>query len=330
MAKKKEPIGWFTMNGRHVPLYEGESKADAIARATKESVKKQQENIKKNEDQKEKDLTKNKKDKNTAEKKTNKYNVDPETGEVIRNEKSIKDMTTDEFVKDLEKNGIEVSSANDVEKTGIEEDKEIVDYMKKEGVDVIVNDGARFWYFKDKESMKEYFENGGKLDYKDHGAILGNRSKKNEGSLSDSSAGKASDEARVVDKDSDRIKTISSDVSEQMKKYGLAKITLAETSGKSSTGYGAKAENPIDKAFEKKLQTWAKENGYLVNFQTESKTARSNSRTYKYGRSHETTQTKKRIMNVHKVPESFAKNYPSLSGSQLLAKYEEYLKKNRK
>ena len=53
MAKKKEPVAWITMNGRHVPLYEGESKAQAIARATKESVKKQQENIKKNDAQKE-------------------------------------------------------------------------------------------------------------------------------------------------------------------------------------------------------------------------------------------------------------------------------------
>lgn len=78
MAKKKEPVAWITMNGRHVPLYEGESKADAISRATKESVKKQQENIKKNEDQKEKDIGRNnvEKDKLNGEKKTNYDTID--------------------------------------------------------------------------------------------------------------------------------------------------------------------------------------------------------------------------------------------------------------
>lgn len=29
----KEPIGWITVHGKHVPLFEGESKADAVQRA---------------------------------------------------------------------------------------------------------------------------------------------------------------------------------------------------------------------------------------------------------------------------------------------------------
>lgn len=35
MAKKeREIVGWITVKGRHVPLYEGESKSDAVKRAT--------------------------------------------------------------------------------------------------------------------------------------------------------------------------------------------------------------------------------------------------------------------------------------------------------
>lgn len=38
---KKEPIGWITVNGVHVPLYEGESKADAVRRSIVEKEEKQ-------------------------------------------------------------------------------------------------------------------------------------------------------------------------------------------------------------------------------------------------------------------------------------------------
>lgn len=47
---------WITINGVHVPIYEGESKEDAAKRA----ISKAQENRKKDDDQKEKDIQKNK------------------------------------------------------------------------------------------------------------------------------------------------------------------------------------------------------------------------------------------------------------------------------
>lgn len=47
---------WITINGVHVPIYEGESKEDAVKR----SISKAKENVKANEDQKAKDIAKNK------------------------------------------------------------------------------------------------------------------------------------------------------------------------------------------------------------------------------------------------------------------------------
>lgn len=38
MADKKI-VGWFTMNGKHIPVFEGESKADAVKRSVKGGVK---------------------------------------------------------------------------------------------------------------------------------------------------------------------------------------------------------------------------------------------------------------------------------------------------
>lgn len=49
MAEKKI-VDWFTMNGKHIPIYEGESKADAVNRSI----------AKGNEDKKQSDIAKNK------------------------------------------------------------------------------------------------------------------------------------------------------------------------------------------------------------------------------------------------------------------------------
>lgn len=55
MAERKVKA-WITINGVHVPIYEGESKEDAVKR----SISKAKENVKANEDQKEKDIARNK------------------------------------------------------------------------------------------------------------------------------------------------------------------------------------------------------------------------------------------------------------------------------
>lgn len=64
MAERKVKQ-WITVNGVHVPIFEGESKADAIKR----SIEKQKSNVKANEDQKAKDIARNKAEKDTLNKK---------------------------------------------------------------------------------------------------------------------------------------------------------------------------------------------------------------------------------------------------------------------
>lgn len=53
----KKPTGWFTMNGKHVPIYEGESKVDAVKRAMSQTKK----TVNDNEDAKEKQISDSKK-----------------------------------------------------------------------------------------------------------------------------------------------------------------------------------------------------------------------------------------------------------------------------
>ena len=43
----KEPTAWITVNGVHIPIYEGESKDDAVKRMTTERAKKAAEKAKK-------------------------------------------------------------------------------------------------------------------------------------------------------------------------------------------------------------------------------------------------------------------------------------------
>ena len=63
MASDKD-IQWITVNGRHIPLHSGESKADAIKRAVGDTVNN-------NEDEKEKQLARNKAEKDSINKKSN-------------------------------------------------------------------------------------------------------------------------------------------------------------------------------------------------------------------------------------------------------------------
>ena len=58
MAERKVKQ-WITVNGVHVPIFEGESKSDAVKRA----IDKAKSNANANEDQKAKDIAKNEKQK---------------------------------------------------------------------------------------------------------------------------------------------------------------------------------------------------------------------------------------------------------------------------
>lgn len=60
----KEVKQWITVNGQHIPIYEGESKDDAVKRA----IGKSQINIKKNDDQKTKDIKRNETEKEIVNK----------------------------------------------------------------------------------------------------------------------------------------------------------------------------------------------------------------------------------------------------------------------
>ena len=48
MGQEKEPVGWVTVNGKHVPIFEGESKEDAVARSISTNEDKKNEQIAKN------------------------------------------------------------------------------------------------------------------------------------------------------------------------------------------------------------------------------------------------------------------------------------------
>lgn len=77
----REPVAWITVNGKHVPIYEGESKQDAINRSI----------AKKNEDTKARQIAENKKqaDKlNESEKKLPKNLYMPDIKAEVANETS--------------------------------------------------------------------------------------------------------------------------------------------------------------------------------------------------------------------------------------------------
>ena len=84
-------------------------------------------------------------------------------------------MSIKEFEADLRKNGFVVHTLNELESSDNEEDAEIVDYMEANDLDILLENEpmARFWYFKSEESMKDYFANGGQVDYDNHASILG-------------------------------------------------------------------------------------------------------------------------------------------------------------
>lgn len=66
----------------------------------------------------------------------------------------------------------EVVTIDELENNGIEEDKEIVDYMKEIGAKVLVRRNARYFYFKSMDALHNYLENGGTLPISDNGKLL--------------------------------------------------------------------------------------------------------------------------------------------------------------
>ena len=91
----KEPIGWITVNGVHVPLYEGESKEDAVNRAI----------AKHNEDKKESDIAK-------AKEQSDKLNGKQSNEQKIAELQKKKDETQSFLQKGLIQQEIDMLKAN--------------------------------------------------------------------------------------------------------------------------------------------------------------------------------------------------------------------------
>lgn len=171
MAKKKEPVAWITVNGVHVPIFEGESKSDAVKRA----IDKAKSNAKANEDQKAKDIAKNEAEKAKMNNKTNSSNND--TSYAYTKNWSREDA--EKYIAAKLKNN-EGGDSVLLEKNGH------YDVAKnwKEAEDAIKNHGWKH----EKENVDKIRKLAG-LD------------SNNKGSLSDASAGKASDEVSQKAKD---------------------------------------------------------------------------------------------------------------------------------
>lgn len=77
-----------------------------------------------------------------------------------------------DIIKNLEDSGFEIYHRDDLEP---ELDEEIIDYMAEEGLDILLSHPsmARFWYFRDLDSMVKYFENGGQVSVDQHAQVLG-------------------------------------------------------------------------------------------------------------------------------------------------------------
>lgn len=166
MAERKVKA-WITVNGVHVPIFEGESKEDAVKR----SISKAKENAKANEDQKEKDIAKNK----AIKDKMNKYVTD----EVLKEGKNIDAL--------MEKRG-EIIDKYGVNSKEYEQFRADVDLGK-----------SNYYLAKRDEVIEKYgFDSPQYKKLQEHIKDFISRSKNrnNKGSLSDASAGKASDEAR--------------------------------------------------------------------------------------------------------------------------------------
>lgn len=77
-------------------------------------------------------------------------------------------------IEDLKKNGFEVYSYEEIMEQNVPENEEILDEMDKVGADILLSNPsmARYWFFKDNDSILKYFGNGGKVGFENHSQLI--------------------------------------------------------------------------------------------------------------------------------------------------------------
>lgn len=162
---------WITVNGVHVPIFEGESKADGVKRA----IEKAKSNAKANENQKEKDIAKNKAEKD----KLNEKETSGKEGSKYTKEEA------DEMNKAAMNNAFSSLKEAEAHMDRIREDED-----KSANYRVVSKDGKYLVVRGD-----EQFQKAKDLGWKHQWQY--DQINKKEGSLSDASSGKAVDNERV-------------------------------------------------------------------------------------------------------------------------------------
>lgn len=332
---------WITINGVHVPIYEGESKQDAVKRA----IGKAQDNAKANEDQKAKDIAKNKAEKDKLNGKDDFILKDEVPDLYPEAMKYYKAVSKDDYnsVEDQKRLSSNVESLRKSGKITDDDAKVIQDHIKnkiselqkagkeesswKKELGVSSNNKSKYAQAGlDENKVKEFIRNNPEArkiandllkegrDF-DEASIWAYKSYKNanKGSLFDPSSGKTSDEAREK-KDSnysfkEQAKSIVAKEKDSWKNIKTTPQAL------SNIRYLSKHElKDIPDGKLKEMYPYHK-NQVGVEIAEEL-----------LNRGYQKVGSGWQI----KVPKSFAANYPNLSSSQLKVKYEEYLKKNRK
>ena len=385
----KEVKQWITINGVHVPIYEGEGKDAAVKRA----IAKQKEAVNKNEDQKAKDIKKNQdeKDKLNADKKpTAEKGSGPEVDKV-KEGNNLSSKKFDEVKKDLDS----MKSKDIVEYSRRDEDGNTVKevYARQDDGSYEMKNG--YGHHDDSEYLADYMkENGGSYKVRDLAKEDSERLKKADKQLKEYQKKK---EASKTEKQEGLSKEKLDDAVDYYRKnaYGYdniedyvrtdfpfaskekqdkiidqisAKISGKKSFSDASSGKavdevrGKKAESSNEGNYDKYKSGYRYEkmshevtvngNKYKVWSDDNSKGTFAEDKNGKVlpisssGYIHKDLTVRKAIANTFKedtyrekgkassgsvkVPKSFAANYPNLSTTQLKAKYEEFLKKNRK
>ena len=133
MSQQKQVKDWITVNGQHIPIFEGESKSDAVNRAIAKS----------NEDKKNADIKRNKEESdrlNKREKKSNKLEDRLKGDDLLNAKDTIEELKANDAVIDDDGyvtvyHRTNEKSYNDILKTGVMRAKEdgIFFSTKKDG-----------------------------------------------------------------------------------------------------------------------------------------------------------------------------------------------------
>ena len=115
---EREVKGWFTLNGKHIPIFEGESKQDAVNRSI----------AKDNEDLKNKQIGVWQQKINEMNKNSKLYEKDPETGMLKSSKDKIDKMSVEELKKEMDANQKYIDKVTD-EKSKAKHQR-IQEYMK--------------------------------------------------------------------------------------------------------------------------------------------------------------------------------------------------------